>query len=269
MGGLEVVDGRYRALYERAIAVLGDDKRVAQVELSGSVGAGTADAWSDLDLYVVTRPEHHDEFLAEWPEWLGRITPTVFARTPIAPFVINAVTEDGLTLDLAVWSGQAPSFPAAAADARPQYTVGMLSNLRFDDVGAALEYAVAEQLRGMAGPFISLVQREEHVRHLAGVPHLLGLLTTVFLAETGAPPPGKHWNRTYTEEQRAAIASLPPVAATRDDLMAFGLAVARLVVERARPLYPRFGLSWPAPLAAAAGARVRDCLGVDSAGWLY
>ena len=37
----------------------------------------------------------------------------------------------------------------------------------------------------MNGPFISLLEREEHLRHLTGVPHLLGLLTTVFLAETG------------------------------------------------------------------------------------
>ena len=84
----------------------------------------------------------------------------------------------------------------------------MLSATKFDDVGAALEYAVAEQLRGLAGPFITFLQREEHLRHLTGVPHLLGLLTTVFLAETGEPPPGKHWNDTYTDEQRAAVAAL-------------------------------------------------------------
>ena len=124
-------------------------------------------------------------------------------------------------------------------------------------------------MRGMAGPFISLVQREEHMRHLAGVPHLLGLLTTVFLAETGARPPGKHWNRTYTEEQRAAVAALPPAAATRDAIVAFGLGLAELLVTRARPLFPRYGLEWPGGLAEVVAARVDECLSIDTRAWLH
>ena len=264
MGGLDVVDGGYRALYERAMAVLSADERVASVELAGSVGTGTADQWSDLDLHVIARPGRHEDLLQDWPAWLARITPTVFARTPLAPFIINVVTADGLTLDLAVFSDQPPPMPPPT-----RYVVGLLTHNPFDDIGAALDYAVAEQLRGLAGPFISLVQRDEHLRHLTGVPHILGLLTTVFLAETGAPPPGKHWNRTFTEEQRAAAAALPPAGATRDGVVAFGLGVAELVVTRARPLYARYDLVWPRELAAVAAARVRDHLGIDTSDWLY
>jgi hypothetical protein len=128
---------------------------------------------------------------------------------------------------------------------------------------------VAEQLRGLAGPFVSLLGRGEHVRHLTGVPHLLGLLTTVFLAETGAPPPGKHWNRTFTDEQLAAVAALPPVSATREGIVSFGLGLAELLVGRARPLFPRYGLDWPCELAAVAAGRVRETLGLDLSGWLH
>ena len=56
----------------------------------------------------------------------------------------------------------------------PRYSVGLLSSGQFDDLGDALEYAVEEQLRGLAGPFITLIQRDEHLRHLTGVPHILG-----------------------------------------------------------------------------------------------
>jgi predicted nucleotidyltransferase len=265
MGGLDVVDRRLRELWERADAVLSADSRVRRVELSGSIGAGTADEWSDLDIAVVTEPDHHEDFLAEWPRWLAEITPTVFARTPIAPFIINSVTTEGLTFDVAVWPGQAP--PPFVPP--PQYTVGMLGAVRYDDVADALAYAVEEQLRGMAGPFISLLQRGEHLRHLTGVPHLLSLLTTVFLAETGAPPPGKHWNRTFTEEQRDAVAALPPAAATRDDIVAFGMALAELLLTRARPLYERYGLTWPAELAAVARDRVREQTGIDISAWCH
>ena len=263
MGGLDVVDRRYGPLYDRVREVLGGDPRVRSVELSGSVGSGTADAWSDLDLEVVTDPDGHESFLADWPDWLAAITPTVFARTPIAPFIVNTVTADGLTLDIAVWAGHVPEY-------RPprHYTVGALSGQAFEDLGEALEYAVQEQLRGLCGPFISLVQRGEHLRHLTGVAHILGLLTTVFLAETNSAPPGKFWNRTFTDEQRAAVAALPPVAATRQDIMAFGLGVAELVVRRARPLYGRYNLVWPEALANTAVRRLRSELGIDASSWL-
>ncbi len=192
------------------------------------------------------------------------ITPTVFARTPIAPFIINTVTSDGLTFDLVVYKGEIIEFPPPRG-----YAVGMLSTARFDDVADALEYAVAEQLRGLAGPFISLVQRNEHARHLSGVPHLLGLLTTVFLAELGSPPPGKHWNRTFTAEQLDAIAALPPVAATRERIIDFGLAVAELVVNRARPLFAETDRLWPGDLARVTADRLRLTLGVETGDWLY
>ncbi len=264
MGKLEVIDPRYGVLWERAAAVLRGDDRVRSVEISGSVGDGTADAWSDLDLQVVADEDRFDELLADWPAWLADITPTVFARTPIAPFIINAVTADGLTLDIVVFKGEVISFPPP-----PGYGVGMLSTTRFDDVRDALEYAVAEQLRGLAGPFISLIERGEHLRHLTGVPHLLGLLTTVFLAELAAPPPAKHWNRTFTPEQVSAVAALPPVAATRERLVEFGLAVAELTLTRARPQFAAYGLEWPHAFAGVVADRLHDTLDIDARPWLH
>ena len=272
MGGMEAIDPRYGPLYERVRTVLGADPRVKQVVLTGSVAAGTADRWSDLDLQVVSHDTEadYDGLVADWPRWLEAITPTVFSRTPIAPFVINTLTDDGLTLDLAIYRGEpfTPPAPAAAA-ANPEYVVGMMSARRFADLGDALDYAVAEQLRGLAGPFISLLKRDEHVRHLTGLPHLLGLLTTVFLAETGAPPPAKHWNRTFSEEQRAAVAGLPPVSATEAGITAFGLGLAELLVTRARPLFPRYGLEWPSDLAAVVRDRVAAELDLDISAWLF
>lgn len=263
-GGLDIIDPRFTPLYDRALAVLDADERVTSIAIGGSVASGTADEWSDLDLQVLAHADRYDEFLADWPVWLAAITPTVFARTPIAPFVINTVTTDGLNLDIVVYKGEPFEFPPST-----EYTVGALSSVRFADVRDALEYAVAEHLRGVIGPFISLVQRDEHVRHLTGVPHLLGLLTTVFLAELGAPPPGKQWNATFTPEQLAAVAALPAVSANRDEIIGFGLALSELLVTRARPLFVELELEWPTALARVAADRVRDRLGIETSGWLY
>ena len=80
--GLAAIDPRYRAIYERAVTVLGDDARVADVAASGSVRDGTADRWSDLDLEVVAHAEDHASLLEDWPVWLAEITPTVFRAHP-------------------------------------------------------------------------------------------------------------------------------------------------------------------------------------------
>ena len=153
MGGLEVVDERYAAVFERARTVLEPDPRVASVEVQGSVGAGTADEWSDLDLQIVATEEGFEDLVADWPRWLAEITPTVFARTPIAPFVVNSVTNDGLTLDLVISKG-APFVIPTPTD----YAVGLLAGTRFAELGSALDYAVAEQLRGLAGLFVPAVR---------------------------------------------------------------------------------------------------------------
>ena len=262
MGGIEVLDPAYRLLFDRAGRVLSGDPRVTSVAPGGSVATNSADTWSDLDVRVVVHEDGYDSFLSDWPVWLAQITPTVFARTPVAPFIINAITDRGLTVDFVVYRG------AVVDLAQPTgWSVGFQ---RFTDVGSALEYAVAEQLRGLCGPFVSLVMRGEHLRHLAsGVPHLLGLLTTVFLAELDAPMPAKLWNATYSEEQLAAVAALPPAAANRDAIVAFGLGVAELVVTRARPEFDRRRIEWPSALAVVTATRLRDQLGIDCAAWLY
>lgn len=264
-GGLKVIDQRYVELYRRTQEVLAVDPRVKAVELSGSVARGTADQWSDLDLKIITTPEGFESFLSDWQSWLERITPTVFARRPIAPFIVNTLTPDGLTLDLAIYSGQAPAEPTGPA----RYSVGLLSSRKFDDLGDALEYAVEEELRGLVGPFITLIQRDEHMRHLTGVPHILGLLATVFLTETGSPPPAKQWNRSFSAQQRDIVAALPPVSATRDGVLSFGLAVAELLVTRARPLYVRYDRRWPGELAQVAADRLEGELGLDVRDWLH
>ncbi|MFI5047335.1 MAG: nucleotidyltransferase domain-containing protein [Acidimicrobiia bacterium] len=262
MGTLEVVDPRYEALLDRATRVLSADPRVVDVRVSGSIASGDADEWSDLDLQIVATPDSYQEFVADWPSWLAAITPTVFARTPIAPFILNTVTDDGLTFDLAIHDRPLSPFTPST------YVVGMLTHQGFQDLGLALEYAVAEQLRGLVGPFISLLQRGEHLRHLTGIAHIVGLLTTVFTAELGAPPPGKRWNRTFTAEQLDVVAALPPLRATYDGIAGFGLGLAEVLVTRARPLYPRYELEWPSALAAVTAARLQDTLGVDTSAWL-
>lgn len=262
MGGLEVVDPRYRTLWQRARAVLDGDPRVTHVELAGSVGAGTADAWSDLDVAVFVAPQLVDEFLADVDRWLAAITPTVFARTPLAPFIVNACTTDGLSFDVAVYADGAPT-----AKRPPGYVVGMLSRSLFESPAQAVDYAVAEQLRGLAGPFVSLLQREDHVRHMSGLGHITFLLVAVLLVESGAAPAGKILRRSLTPEQEALFDDMPPLRPTRDSLIDTSLWMAGQTIERSRPLFERFGLPWPVEQERVTKRRLREVLDIEVA-WL-
>ncbi len=89
MGGFEAVDARYADLHRRALDVFAADERVVRVDVHGSIAAGTADEWSDLDLKVIARDEHVGAVCDDWESWLAAITPTVFAARPLAPFIIN------------------------------------------------------------------------------------------------------------------------------------------------------------------------------------
>ena len=55
------------------------------------------------------------------------------------------------------------------------------------------------------------------------------------------------------------------------DTFSAGADLGRLIplLTRARPLYPRYGLTWPDGLAAAAATRLRDQLAIDVGRWLY
>jgi hypothetical protein len=262
MGGFDVIDPRYRVVLAAARDVLGTDPRVVHVEVGGSVAAETADEWSDLDLVVVATDDGFESLVAEWPDWLARITPTAFAATPVAPSLINTVTADGLPFDIAVHRGAVFDFP------RPDgWFVGGLLHPTLD---AAVVHAVDELLRSLCGPFVSSVQRGDHVRNLTvGVPHLLGLLGGLFLAEQDTPMPPKQWSAVLTDEQQAAVAALPAVRAERDSMLAFGLALAELTLARARPELARRGLAWPDAFATATAARLSDVFGIDVGTWLH
>lgn len=257
MGGFEVVAPRYAELYERAVAVAANDVRVVRVETHGSVATGTADEWSDLDIKVIVRDDDHGAVVAEWRDWLDAITPTVWADTPIAPFVVNSVTDDGLTFDMSFWPESLPDFPMPTG-----LQVGFLGGKRHEAYPPAVEYAVFESLRGMSGPLIKFLKRGEHVAHLSGIGHSLTLLQAVLLAERDAPIDARKPASELSPESLAVIAALPPVSATYDALLAFELAIGREVITRGKSLFVRYGLEWPKPFERVAATNLREQLGV-------
>lgn len=61
------------ALLNRAVSLLQADERVCASWLYGSLGRGTADDWSDLDLWVVVADEHLDDVREKKREYVARL----------------------------------------------------------------------------------------------------------------------------------------------------------------------------------------------------
>lgn len=69
--------------------------------LKGSIGRGDDDAFSDIDMYVVTSPEHYDAFLSKRYECLLSYRDIVFSEeNQFACLQMLAIYDNGLHIDL-------------------------------------------------------------------------------------------------------------------------------------------------------------------------
>jgi predicted nucleotidyltransferase len=91
------------AVLARAVALLSDDQRVKAVILTGSLGRGQGDRWSDIDLQAVIADEGDlAAVTADWEAIAYREWPVVhhyateFGTTKVRGFLLR----DGLLLDL-------------------------------------------------------------------------------------------------------------------------------------------------------------------------
>lgn len=91
-------------LIERFVAACRADDRVVAAFLGGSLAAGTADDYSDLDLYLITQDEAYKSFFSDRQEFMRRLGMPVFAEDfsefgfDMVPFIY----EDGVYGELAL-----------------------------------------------------------------------------------------------------------------------------------------------------------------------
>jgi hypothetical protein len=257
------------ALAERARAALEGDRRVRAVWLTGSIAAGRADAYSDLDLRLAVQDEGYDGFVAGWEEVVERISPTVLRRRlPGGDVVITAVTPEWLRFDLHV-------LPVATALARPSGPVGTL----FDRDGLTARLPAAppaappsterlvasiEEFLRVLGLLPVVVGREEYLVAGEGAWLLRRMLIDLMILANGPDRRGgvKRLNPFLTAEQRRVLESLPPIAPTRQSAIEGSLACAAAYLPLARRLAAEHGGPYPEALEAATFAYLERTLGV-------
>ncbi|MET9274771.1 nucleotidyltransferase domain-containing protein [Kribbella sp. NPDC003557] len=255
-------------LIERAKHVLSQDDRVMGLWLVGSHGRGTADQFSDVDLWVVVTPDGAESFCDDWPKTSDEITATVFQRA-IGGRIFNQITPDWLRFDVSVSTPDAIG-SRSRSTAKPLYDPNGLS-ADLGEPGAPkqpdpsrVESISREFLRAL-GLLPVVVGREEFAVGESGASLLRDMLIDLMLEDVAAEDRGGalHLNRLLPADRQQILTDLPALQATRESVIAAHVACATVFLPLARALHARCSLTWPQDLEAAARKHLVTTLSVD------
>lgn len=257
-----------QALIDHLTATLAKDGRVRSAWLSGSLGQGAGDRWSDVDITVVVDQADLAACIADFQAPGADLPQVVFAQL-VHGRIISAITPDWERFDL--------SFLTPAEFARQDGA--SLKPLLGDtaspppprdhdaDNGAAFRVsAMAHEFIRVLGLSPGVFGRGEWLVGQQGVELLRKMLVDLMLEENGVPPGArgmKRLNGFLTLDQITILEGLDPPAASRESLLAANAELAWLFFARAKPLAERLGVAWPEAFEAATRRRLIATLDLE------
>lgn len=244
------------------------DERVLALLLGGSLGAGTADAWSDVDAILVVAPAAHADVVAGARAWVEGVLDVVLWRQVYPPHpLFHAVSREWLRFDLTVTTPA--HLPYSQDRIRPlvdraNLYASLPGTLPPKPPSPGAAYRIAEEFLRIIGAAPVGYGRKEYVVLATGAGLLRGLLIDLMVAEQALPvPPGAlHLSRILPPEDMAVLEALPPIEATLESSLASTRTLAEAFIPRARRLLAKLGADWPADLEAAARAHLERELGL-------
>src|SRR5690349_18954146 len=252
-------------LVERVRGDLLTDDRVRGLWLTGSLGSGTDDSFSEVDMFVLVRDHDLPGFLDGWPQLADRYRPLLARRLGPAP-VFNHVLEGWLRWDVVVGG------PADLANMDRSQVTEVFNHDGLTPSSPSHRGADPDVVREMTEEFLRVLGllpvvlgRDELVTAASGAGLLRQMLTTLlrYRAEGDRLSGALHLSRVLPPGELAALAALPPVYAERGSVVRLHLACAGMFLPVAREL---LGEAYPFELEAACWAHLRAHLPVEGAG---
>jgi predicted nucleotidyltransferase len=243
---------------------LEDDAGIEAAWLAGSLGRGTGDAYSDVDILVLCGDGKAAEISSAYGRDVSRIAQPILANALFGGRVLNVVTSDWQRFDLTFIEGAQLAL-YNRAQLRPLFNRGereppVSQAAPYRTTPAQLKKLVDEFLR-VLGLGVVVVGREEYALALSGIEHLRRMTFDLMLEENGIGPHDRggalHLNPLLTPEQRQQLSVLPPLAANRESVIEGHLAFARLFLPQARKLASQSGMAWPELLESATRAHLK------------
>lgn len=236
------------------------DPRIRAAWLAGSFGKGIADRWSDVDAHLLIDPAQIDAFKAGVQAWLEALRPLVLYRLLFGGQMVNAMTDEGMRLDVWLHSGESAEVVEGhtrvlyAQDGALTWKPNPGTELSQAEAAAELERAIPEFWRCVAMLPVAL-GRDEKIIGAAGNFLILLLLTDVLCLASGVRKDRgvKALNgflpARFRQTVEEAIA-LPELS--RAELARTQLRLARLMQEHGPAICARWQVDYPQALEEAA-----------------
>ncbi len=254
---------------ESLAATATDDPRVRAAWLAGSFGKGIPDRWSDVDAHLLIDPAHSDDFKAGVQGWLESLRPLVLYRLMFGGQMVNAMTDEGIRLDVWLHSGEnaevveGQTLVLCAQEGSLTWKPHPGTELSQAEAAAELERAIPEFWRCVAMLPVPL-GRDEKLIGAAGNFLILLLLTDVLSVQSGIRKDRgvKALNGFLPPELRRLAedaTSLP--ALTHEELARFQLRLARIMHAHGPAICEQWNVNYPQALEDAALGYVARELG--------
>lgn len=252
------------------------DERLRAAWLEGSFGRGNADRYSDLDIHLLLADDAIEAFRDGAEAWLGEIAPLVLYSLLFDGRMINALTADGLRLDVWLHASDTVALdPQRArvlyADAPERVTFAELPRPSDPSQGAqALARQLGEFWRCVA-LLPTVIGRGELIVSVQGLGIEVSVLSEILLLGYGVQRERgvKNLNPYLPPEARGDIErALALNTFTPASLAAAHLALAGVARRHGPVVAARHGIVYPAALEAAVLRYVRaelELMGIAAA----
>ena len=249
---------------------LADDAGIEAAWLGGSLGRGSGDAFSDVDVVALVGRGPAGEVGLRYVRDVASIVEPVLVNSLYSGRVLNVVTREWRRFDISfVEPGELGRFDAAnlvslfnKGDRAPPQKVAE----PYQAKPATVLDLINEFLR-VLGLSVVAMGREEYVLGLRGVDILRQLTVDLMLEENGVGPIERggalRRNPMLTMDQRHELQSLPSVTANRESILAINVELAAIFLPRARQLAGRIGMTWPSAFEAATRRHLWERLGMS------
>ena len=260
-----------KALAAAIAALLERVEGVDAVWLSGSLGKGEGDAFSDVDVLALTRDGACAEVSAEVVARLSEIAEPALVSLLFGGRILNVVTTDWERFDISFVeardlhrydpaaleplfnrTGQAPAPWPPAAPYQPP--------------AAKIEAMVKEFLR-VLGLAAVVLGRQDYVLAISGLELQRRALIDLMIEANRIAPQDRggalHLRRLLTPEQIGLLEQLPALKAERQAILRANLEITGLYLPLARRLAEEAGAQWPQTLEDATRRRLKLALGLE------
>lgn len=247
---------------ERLTAQLRADGRVRAAWLGGSLGRGTADQFSDVDVVIAT--DDPKAYAADWDAVADRIAPIVHRQRmgDGTSTVVTHVTGDWLRFDVTIT-------PPDRVRGKLVPLFGELEVPGDEPVAVdpgRIEHLIREFFR-VLGLLPVVLGRSEYAVGASGAGLLRTLILQLMLEDavrTGTERGGAlRLKGVLPDDRLSAYAALPAIEATRTSVVSAHLACSRLFFPIARELAEQVGAQWPEAMEKALRSHLRRELGIE------